>query len=116
MKTCRAFECWRGLYNTSIDTDELSKGSKNDLDDLMRTLQYVARPLLEDGNGAGLKQISQLVLCGESAGNKQLELALKTSLNNQPGNRSSTISYEYARISLPLLGASPRTVGIVRIV
>ena len=106
VEECGIFEYRRVLHNASIGTDGLSRGSKNGRDDLARALRQVTRLPLEDRNGAGLKQISQLVLLGESADNQQLEDALKGILGEQSGTLLSTASHERARKVSPLFAAS----------
>ena len=72
VKKCSVFEVHHVLHNTNLGTDALSKGF-NTLEfcstniGVMRALRHITGLPLKDGNGAGLKQIYELVTLGESA-------------------------------------------------
>jgi hypothetical protein len=68
VEECGIFEYRRVLHSTRLGVDGLSEGSDSSRDDLGRALRNVTNLPLEDGNGADLKQISNLILLGESAG------------------------------------------------
>lgn len=85
---CSLFEFRRVLHDTQLGTDGLS--GENDPRDLYTPRDLLARALrnvtslpLEDGNGAGLKRISELVLLGESAGDPLLHDALTEVLSER---------------------------------
>ena len=82
---CSVFESRRVLHDIQLGADELS--GANDLDTprdlLARALREVISLPLEDGNGAGLTRISELVLLGESAGDPRLHDALTEVLSER---------------------------------
>ena len=61
---------------------------------------------LEDGNGAELKQISNLVLLGESAGDQRLHDVLMEVLDEQFGRLATTVTDGRMGIIDPLYAAS----------
>ena len=103
---CGVFEDRRVLHDTSIGTDGLTRESKNGHDELVHALRHVTRLPLEDGNGAGLKQISQLVLLGESAGDQQLEDVLKEVLGQQLRSLLAAAHDRSGGVTNPLFAAS----------
>ncbi|KAL6713036.1 hypothetical protein ACLMJK_009432 [Lecanora helva] len=91
IEECSVFECRRVLHNTNLGTDSIDNMVEVDniqhpggLGRLKHALRQLTTLPLEDGNGAGLRQISKLVLVGESAGDARLEEALKEVLVEQP--------------------------------
>ena len=105
---CSVFEYRHVLHDTRLGTEELLSREKNDPRDLSTTPRdLLARALrnvtsllpLEDGNGAGLSRISELVLLGESAGDRLLQDALTEVL--------SECSYDFpaAALKRPAVGS-----------
>ena len=74
---CSVFETRRVLHNTSLGADSLVIHSASSRDNLARALCKITDLPLEDGNGAGLKHISELVLMDEPASDQQLKDVLK---------------------------------------
>ena len=84
VEECGVFKHRRVLHETSLGTDELDNSSRTRIrEDLERALRDLTNLPLEDGNGAGLRQISELVLVGESAGNGRLKETLRELLREQ---------------------------------
>ncbi|KAI9754938.1 MAG: hypothetical protein M4579_004474 [Chaenotheca gracillima] len=83
VEDCGIIEYRRVLHNTSLGTDRLDRKSGAGRGDLVRALGELTNLPLGHGNGAGLKQISELFLMGESALDQQLNDALKEVLREQ---------------------------------
>ena len=103
---CGIFEYRRVLHDTRLGVDGLSGGSDSSYDDLARALRNITSLPLEDGNGAELKQIGNLVLLGESAGDQRLHDVLKDVLAEQFGRLAPTASDRRMGITDPLYAAS----------
>lgn len=108
---CGIFEYGRVLHSTRIGADSLSRGSdalgfNSSRSDLASALRDITRLPLEDGNGSEVKQISELVLLGESAGDRRLHDVLNEVLGEQSGNLVTTVSDGRTRIIDPLFAAS----------
>ena len=108
---CGIFEDRRVLHDTRLGTDGLSRGSDSSESDssrsgLVRALRELTSLPLEDGNGAGLMRISELVLLGESASDRRLHDVLREVLAEQSGRFVTTANDERARIIDPLFAAS----------
>ena len=110
VEECSIFEYRHVLHDTRLGSNELLTREKNDARDrssptrrdlLARALRNVTSLLpLEDGNGAGLSRISDLVLLGESAGDRLLRDALTEAL--------SELSYDFpvaAALGKPAVGS-----------
>lgn len=85
---CSVFEFRHVLHDTRLGTDELTR--ENDARDLSTPRDLLARAIrtvtslpLEHGNGAGLTRISELVLLGESSGDRLLHDALTEVLSER---------------------------------
>lgn len=103
---CGVFEYRRVLHNVSLGTNGLSRGLDSSHSDLTNALRDIVRLPLEDGNGAGLTQISHMVLMGESASDQRLADSLKESLGEQFG-RLGTIANDARDKKIdPLFAAS----------
>lgn len=105
---CSVFEFRRVLHDTRLGTDELS--GVNELntprDLLARALRNVISLPLEDGNGAGLTRISELVLLGESAGDPLLHDALTEVLSGRSYDFSASTWKKSMGSFDPLFAAS----------
>jgi hypothetical protein len=88
VEECGVFEHRRVLHDNGIGADHLSHDADRIRSDLVHALRNVTKLPLQDGNGEGLAQISNLVLLGESAGDSQLHDALKEA----PGEKMSGLS------------------------
>jgi len=106
VEECGVFEYRRVLHDTRLGVDGLSGRSDSSYDDLGRALRNVTSLPLEDGNGAELKWISNLVLLGESAGDQRLHDVLKAVLGEQFGRLAPTVSEGRMGITDPLYAAS----------
>jgi hypothetical protein len=106
VEECGVFEYRRVLHDTHLGVDGLSGGSDSSYDDLARALRNVISLPLEDGNGAELKRINNLVLLGESAGDHRLHDVLKEVLGEQFGRLAATVSDGHMGITGPLYAAS----------
>ena len=105
---CSVFEFRRVLHDTRLGADGLS--GANDLntprDSLAAALRNVISLPLEDGNGAGLTQISELVLLGELAEDPLLHDAL-TEVLSECSHDLSASAWKRSMGSLdPLFAAS----------
>lgn len=110
---CGVFEYRRVLHDTRLGADCLSFSKRSDTpecdsnrSDLAHALRDVSSLPLEGGNGAGLKRIRELVLLGESAGDRLLHDVLKEVLGEQPGTLVTHVGERHARIIDPLFAAS----------
>ena len=103
---CGVFEHRRVLHNTSLGADALSGRFNSGRGDLAQALRHIISLPLEDGNGAGLKQINELVLLGESAGDPGLEVVLKEVLREQFDRLVTSVSDGRAKGVDPLFAAS----------
>ncbi len=108
---CSTFEYRRVLHDTRLGTDGLFRGSDSSgpdssRDDLARALRKLTSLPLEDGNGEGLKQISELVLLGESASDRRLHDVLMEVLAEQSGSLVTAAYDERPRVIDPLFAAS----------
>lgn len=111
---CGVFDYRRVLHNTSLGADclSLSRGSNtpgcdsNNRSDLARALRGVVDLPLEGGSGAGLKRIQELVLLGESAGDRLLHDVLREVLGEKSGTLVTHVSERRARVIDPLYAAS----------
>ena len=111
MEECSVFEYWHVLHDTSLDADGLSRGyytprSSSSHGALASALCDLTNLPLGVGNGPGLKQISKLILLGESVGDRRLHEVLKEILGERSDNLVTTISDGRARTIDPLFAAS----------
>lgn len=74
--------------------------------DLARALRRITALPLEDGNGAKLEYVSQLVLLGERADDPWLHDVLKDILREQYGSLATTPSQARMNTIEPLFAAS----------
>ena len=77
VEECNVFEYRRVLHDTGLGADTISRSPDGSHEDLARALRRITTLPLEDGNGAGLRLISQLVLLGERANDSLIHKALK---------------------------------------
>ena len=103
---CSVFLDRRVLHDTRLGLDGLHDRSEASRSDLERALREITKLPLEDGNGAGLKRINNLVLLGESAGNSQLHDVLKEVLAEQYIPLVTTASENSKSAIDPLFAAS----------
>ncbi len=115
-----SFQCFKGLsppsrvpptlcdafYTNGLFRGSDSSGSDSSRDDLARALRKLTSLPLEDGNGEGLKQISELVLLGESESDRRLHDVLREVLAEHFGSLVTTANGERPRIIDPLFAAS----------
>lgn len=106
VEECGIFEYRGVLHDTSLGADALSRRSDSSRSDITHALRNITSLPLEDGNGAGLKQISELILLGESAGDQRLEDVLKEILGEQSGRLFSSVSDRRTKPIDPLFAAS----------
>jgi hypothetical protein len=85
---CGVFEYRRVLHDTNLGLDQLRGGSESNREKLETSLrELVHLPMSDGGNGEELKYINNLVLLGESAGDSQLNHALKKVISEEDGRR-----------------------------
>ena len=99
-KECSIFEVRRVVHDPHLGTaqhshcapdtePEPASNAQSRRDDLVRAIRDVARLPLEQGNGAGISRISEVVLLGEKAGDALLHEVLKEVLGEEFGGRLS---------------------------
>lgn len=81
---CGVFENRRVIHDTRLGLNGLHQLGSITATDLLETaLRNITQLPLDDGNGAGLKYISNLVIIGESAGDPRLHDTLRRVLSEQ---------------------------------
>ncbi|KAL8723922.1 MAG: hypothetical protein Q9166_008220, partial [cf. Caloplaca sp. 2 TL-2023] len=103
---CGYFEMGDDLHNTTLGADALSTSSDRGRADLARALRKITRLPLHIGNGAGLTEISELILIGESAGDKQLQDVLKEVLSEQSDSLLKGANERRTGVIDPIFAAS----------
>lgn len=108
---CGIFEVRRVLHDTRLGADALSRGSdapgfNSSRGDLASALRDITRLPVKDGNGEEVTLVGELVLLGESAGDRRLHDVLKEVLGEQSGSPVTTVSDGRRRIIDPLFAAS----------
>lgn len=108
---CGIFEVRRVLHDTRLGADALSRGSdapgpNRSRGDLASALREITRLPVEDGNGEEVTRVGELVLLGESAGDRRLHDVLKEVLGEQSGSLVTTASDGRRRMIDPLFAAS----------
>ncbi|KAL8809923.1 MAG: hypothetical protein Q9200_003001 [Gallowayella weberi] len=102
---CNIFEYRRMLHNISLGTDSMSNGHKDSRQSLLRALRTITNLPLGSGNGAGLTQINEIILTGESAGDQQLEDVLREVQREQTGTLVTSAKERRTKID-PVFAAS----------
>jgi hypothetical protein len=81
---CHIYETRRVIHDTQLGLDGLHQLDGATATDFLETaLREITQLPLEDGNGAGLTRINNLVIIGESAGDPRLHDALRRVLGEQ---------------------------------
>lgn len=106
MEECGVFEHRRIVYDTELGADK----HHSRFHDLERTFRNITTLPLQDGNGAGIQRISELVLVGDSAGDARLSDALKKVLGQELIRRTVIANVARAK-TRELLFAASRGVG-----
>jgi hypothetical protein len=74
---CGVFEWRRAVHDTRLGLDGIQDGPEATLGDVERVFREVTELPLKNGNGEGLKHISNVVLLGESAGDLRMQNTLR---------------------------------------
>ena len=106
VEECNVFEYRRVLHDTGLGADTISRTSNGSYDDLARALRDITTLPLEDGNGAGLRFISQLELLGERANDRLLHRALEEILRGNCRNIANKRGEGWKDSIEPLFAAS----------
>ena len=106
VEECNVFEYRRVLHDTGLGADTISRTPNDSHDDLARALRHITTLPLEDGNGAELRRISQLVLLGERANDRLLHRALEEILRENYRNIANKRGEVWKDSIEPLFAAS----------
>jgi hypothetical protein len=76
-------EARRVLHDTILGLNSIKRDPAKGFEKIEKALRKLTKLPLQDGNGAGIKHINNLVLIGESAGGSQLYKILKRVLGDR---------------------------------
>jgi len=100
------YETRRELHDTNLGLGSVKKDTSVEYKEVERAIRELTTLLLKDGNGAGIKEISSLVLLGESANDAGLHDVLEKILGQKYGSYLETSSGAVSNPATPLFAAS----------
>ncbi|KAL9098005.1 MAG: hypothetical protein Q9163_006242 [Psora crenata] len=106
VEECNVFEYRRVLHDTGLGADTISRTPNGTHEDLACALRRITTLPLEEGNGAQLRLISQLVLLGERADDRLLHRALEEVLRENYRDIATKHGEVYKDSIDPLFAAS----------